>query len=145
MSEPVRSATLEHLSLPESVHRLLRRQILNNEGPAGSRLIEANLALELGVSRSTVRQALRQLAHEGLVEINPRRGSVVTRLSLADIQDACCARYVLEAGAARAVLAHGVQKLIEPMTKVLHDMAAAAERGDGRRDAFLGRGPADRP
>lgn len=121
---------LDHLSLPESVHQLLRRRILNNELVAGTRLIEARLALELGVSRATVRQALRQLAHEGLVEISPRRGSVVCRLSSADIRDACYARYVLEEGAVRVVLAHGVAPLIEPMAQLLRDMTAAAGRAD---------------
>ena len=80
-SGPTASASpLEHVSLPSSVHRVLRRRILNNELGAGTRLVEANLALELGVSRTTVREALRQLAQEGLVEIFPRRHSVVTRM-----------------------------------------------------------------
>ena len=123
-------AALEHLSLPETVHRLLRRRILNNEIVSGSRLVEANIALELGVSRSTVRQALRQLALEGLVEISPRRHSVVTRMSYAEIEDACYARYVLEEGAIRAVLVHGVTELIDPLNAIADRMAEAAESGD---------------
>lgn len=52
------------------------------------------------------------------------------RLSSADIRDACYARYVLEEGAVRVVLAHGVAPLIEPMAQLLRDMTAAAGRAD---------------
>jgi DNA-binding GntR family transcriptional regulator len=126
MSEP---ATVLHRSLPESVYLLLRRKILNNEFAAGQRLIEANLALELGVSRSTVREALRQLNVEGLVDIPPHRHSVVTRMSYEDIRDACYARYVLEAGAARCVLAQRPE-LVTRMQEVVDRMTRTAAEGD---------------
>ena len=100
MTEP---AAILHRSLPENVYLLLRRKILNNEFEAGRRLIESAIALELGVSRSTVREALRQLSGDGLVDISPRRHSFVTRMSHEDIRDACYARFVLEAGAARCI------------------------------------------
>jgi DNA-binding GntR family transcriptional regulator len=122
-------AAVQHLSLPESVYLLLRRKILNNEFAAGQRLIEASLALELGVSRSTVREALRQLSAEGLVDISPRRHSVVTRMSYEDIRDACYARYVLEAGAARCVTSER-GALAERMQAVVERMAQSAVTGD---------------
>src|SRR5215469_16065196 len=87
---------LEHVSLPEAVGRALRHRILNNELPADTRLVEANLAAEFGVSRGTIRDAMRNLAAEGLIEIVPRRYSIVTRMSAADVEDVCYARYVLE-------------------------------------------------
>ncbi|PPK66064.1 GntR family transcriptional regulator [Actinokineospora auranticolor] len=121
---------LEHLSLPDTVHRLLRTRILNNELPSGTRLIEASIAEELGVSRATVRAALARLAGEGLVEISPRRHSIVTRLSHEDIQDACYARYVLEEGAVRAVLAHGAAELVDPLTELVARMEHAARDRD---------------
>lgn len=125
MPEPVR-----HLSLPETVHQVLRTRILNNELAAGSRLVEANLAVELGVSRSTLREAMRQLEQEGLITISPRRHSVVTRMTPAEVQDACYARYVLEEGAVRAVLAHGIIELIDPLTAIVDRMTGAASDGD---------------
>ncbi|GIF69111.1 GntR family transcriptional regulator [Asanoa ishikariensis] len=120
-----------HRSLPESVYLLLRRRILNNEFQAGQRLIEASIAEELGVSRSTVREALRQLSVEGLVDISPRRHSVVTRMAYEDIRDACYARFVLEAGAARSISER--TGLIVAMKKVVAGMAEAAESGDVAR------------
>src|SRR5262249_61571005 len=87
---------LEHVSLPEAVGRALRHRILNNELPADTRLVEANLASEFGVSRGTIRDAMRSLQSEGLIEIVPRRYSIVTRMSSEDAEDVCFARYVLE-------------------------------------------------
>ena len=89
-------AILEHVSLPEAVGRALRRRILNNELPAETRLVEANLAAEFGVSRGTIRDAMRSLQAEGLIAIVPRRYSVVTRMSPDDAEDVCFARYILE-------------------------------------------------
>jgi DNA-binding GntR family transcriptional regulator len=121
---------LVHLSLTESVHHTLRRRILNNELGAGTRLVEANLAEELGVSRGTVRVALRELAQEGLVEIAPRRHSVVTRMSYNDIEDACYARYVLEEGAMRAIPVGRLAELADQLLEVAGAMDEAAEAGD---------------
>ncbi|MFC4786395.1 GntR family transcriptional regulator [Nocardioides sp. MAHUQ-72] len=121
---------LVHLSLPDSVHQTLRRRILNNELGAGTRLVEANLAEELGVSRGTVRVALRQLATEGLVDIAPRRHSVVTRMSYADIDDACYARYVLEEGAMRAIPTEQLTALADELCRVTESMEEAAASGD---------------
>lgn len=119
-----------HLSLPESVHQILRRRILNNELRAGTRLVEANLALELGVSRSTLRMALRQLAQEGLIDVAPRRHSTVTRMSPEEVQDACYARYVLEEGALRAVADSQLASLADKLDAVAEQMMHAAADGD---------------
>jgi len=90
---------ISHLSLPEAVRLTLRRRILNNELAAGERLIEASLAAEFGVSRTTLRSALMELKNDRLVEFSPRRGCWVARMTRAEIDDACFARYLLESGA----------------------------------------------
>jgi DNA-binding GntR family transcriptional regulator len=71
---------IAHQSLPEVVRLTLRRRILNNELAAGERLIEANLAAEFGVSRTTLRAALMELKNDRLVEFLPRRGCSVARM-----------------------------------------------------------------
>jgi DNA-binding GntR family transcriptional regulator len=124
------SDMLQHQSLPESVHRVLRRRILNNEIPSGTRLIEASLAAELGVSRATIREAMRRLAGEGLIRITPRRHSEVTRMSPEEADDVCFARYVLEAGVARTIPAAIRRSLAEPMAAALDEMDAAARSQD---------------
>jgi DNA-binding GntR family transcriptional regulator len=124
---------LEHQSLPDAVLQLLRRRILNNEMVSGERLVEASLASELNVSRTTIRAAMRELAAEGLIEIIPRRHSVVTRMSAEASEDLCFARYVLEAGIARSLPPRVRKELEVPLREVLDDMDAASEAGDVQR------------
>jgi len=59
----------------------IRRRIITGEMPQGERIFEDQLAQELGVSRNPVREALQTLAHEGFVELEPRRGARVMVLS----------------------------------------------------------------
>jgi DNA-binding GntR family transcriptional regulator len=62
----------------------------------GERLVETRIAEELGVSRSTIREAFLKLEHQGLVVNHPRRGTFVTRLSQADALDLGYARALIE-------------------------------------------------
>lgn len=124
------NSMLQQTSLPETVRSVLRRQILNNEIASGTRLIEASLAAELGVSRATIKEAIRRLAEEGLVEITPRRHSEVTRMKLEDADDVCFARYVLEAGIARTIPSRVRKSLADPLAAALDEMDAAARADD---------------
>jgi DNA-binding GntR family transcriptional regulator len=122
------ASPVHHLSLPDVVRMTLRRQIVNNELPAGSRLLESKLAEEFGVSRTTLRAALRELKNDGLVEITPRRGCFVARMDPADIHDICFARYVLEAGVAAEIRVD--ERLLAELGAALAVMSAAAAEGD---------------
>ena len=119
---------LEHLSLPDVVRLTLRRRIINNELPAGSRLLETKLAEEFNVSRTTLCSALRELKNDGLVEIEPRRGAFVARMDPDDIRDICFARCVLEAGAATEATID--QQLLDDLEREFAGIVAAAERAD---------------
>ncbi len=121
---------ISHQSLPEAVRVTLRRRILNNELKTGERLIEANLAAEFGVSRTTLRAALIELKNDRLVEFSPRRGCSVARMSRAEIDDACFARYLLEAGAACEDRVTIDGSLIASLEKELDAMADSADAGD---------------
>jgi len=121
---------LEHLSLPEAVGRRLRHRILNNELTAGTRLVEANLAAEFGVSRGTIRDAMRGLQSEGLIEIVPRRYSIVTRMSMQDAEDVCYARYVLEDASVAGGLGQRRKELSRSLRLALEHMSAAAVTDD---------------
>ena len=121
---------ISHQSLPEVVRLTLRRRILNNELAAGERLIEANLAAEFGVSRTTLRAALMELKNDRLVEFLPRRGCSVARMSQAEVEDACFARYLLESGAACEDRMIIEENLLASLEKELDAMAACADAGD---------------
>jgi DNA-binding GntR family transcriptional regulator len=117
------------VSLPEAVGRALRHRILNNELPADTRLVEANLAAEFGVSRGTIRDAMRSLQSEGLIEIVPRRYSIVTRMSAEDAEDVCYARYVLEDASVISGIGNR-DELVDGLRQALDEMAAGARDDD---------------
>lgn len=126
-----RSPTLlQHRSLPESVHDILRARILRNELPAGTPLVELNLAAEFGVSRTTVRAALRELQTERLIEVQPRRRTIVSRMSLEDVKEACYARFVLESAALSDVWDVVRPGLVVEMSAIVDRMQLAADTGD---------------
>ncbi len=129
--ETARSAyPLQHRSLPQQVHEILSLRILNNELPAGTPLAEAPLAAEFGVSRTTIRSAMRELQAERLIDVSPRRGSTVTRMSDQQIQEVCYARYVLEAAGYGEALPASRERLVEEIEATLATMASAASAGD---------------
>ena len=73
-----------HLPLSQTVADLLAQRIISGETVPGERLTEPRIAELAGVSRSPVREALRILAGEGLVEITPRHGARVTHVGVRD-------------------------------------------------------------
>jgi len=77
---PVLLTSLSRRRASEEAHDQLRTKILSGEIPAGTRLFEVTYARDLGISQSTLREALARLAHEGLVLNVPRRGTYVASL-----------------------------------------------------------------
>jgi len=75
---------------------VLREAILSLSLREGERLVERELIDRLGVSRTTVREALRELESEGLVEVIPQRGAVVRTVSPADAADLYGARIAID-------------------------------------------------
>lgn len=126
----VKKGVLRHLSLPESVHEILRARILNNEIPAGAPLLEVALSEEFGVSRTTIRAAMRELQAERLIEITPRRGTTVIRMSEADAREVCFARYALEEIALKGLNQKRRRDLADRMDEVLAVMDLCAAKGD---------------
>ena len=88
-------------SLSNQVYLHLRDAILNGTYQAGDSLVETKLAEELGVSRTPIREALRQLELEELVTAVPSRGAVVQGISPQDVDDIFVIRLLIEGQAAR--------------------------------------------
>lgn len=82
--------------LREQVTDILRADVVAGTLEPGTRLVEMALCSRFGVSRPVIREALRQLAAEGLVESVPNQGTVVTQLTLEDAQDLYEVRVLLE-------------------------------------------------
>lgn len=83
----------------------MRAEILSGELPAGTKLVERMLADRYGTSRGPIREAIRELAREGLVVELPRRGTVVSTLTARDLLEVYAVREALELGAIKAVIA----------------------------------------
>src|ERR1700748_3449510 len=100
---PVRpdGAPLAIASVVDQVYSAIRDRIIQGSLERGARIHQEDLAEELGVSRTPVREALRRLAAEGLVEMRTNRGARVADVGRSDMQAAYQARMVIEPGAAR--------------------------------------------
>ena len=95
---------VERISTVEQVARALRDAIVDGRTPAGARLREVQLARLFGTGRGTVREAIRHLVQEGLVEYEVHRGAFVRVLTPEEGPDVYLAREVVEVGAVKKVL-----------------------------------------
>lgn len=93
-------------SLADTTYHQILRKLLFGDLPPGSRLVNRNLAKELGVSAIPIREALQRLASEGLVEHVPGGGMFTRRMEAAEIDQLYAFREVLEGFAVREACAH---------------------------------------
>jgi DNA-binding GntR family transcriptional regulator len=107
-------------SLPEEVARRIRRMISKGVLRKGDRIIENDLSETLGVSRTPLREALRSLVAEGLVERRPHRGAYVAEPSMDQIQDMFEVMSFLEGLCARIATEKASDSQVQALEK-LHD------------------------
>ncbi len=132
MNLPKREATLgaSHSPLTTLVVDALRERIMGGGIAPGDRLVESKLSDELGVSRMPVREALRQLAAEGLVTIEPRRGASVTAFSPEQVRELVEVRATLEGlNAKLAAQRHDARQIAE-MERILAQGTRLAQSDD---------------
>ncbi|MBQ2160340.1 MAG: GntR family transcriptional regulator [Firmicutes bacterium] len=119
-----------HKPLREIVYEELKRQIMVGEIAPGTRMMEVELAEEMGVSRTPVREAIRKLEKEGLVTIEPRRGAYASDISAKEMVDILEVRQDLE-GMAAGIAA---QKITEEgkteLTEIARRYRESVEKGD---------------
>lgn len=89
------------VNLTEDLTDRLRDAILRGEYVPGQRLVESDLMADFGASRGPVREALRKLGAEGVLELVPNRGAMVRKLTLKELKDLFSMREALEGLAAR--------------------------------------------
>jgi DNA-binding GntR family transcriptional regulator len=100
---------LKIASVVDQVYDAIRERILSGAIERGERVHQEDIAAELGVSRTPVREALRRLAAEGLIEMRTNRGARVADLSESDMRQPYEARLVVEPGAARLAAQQGLR------------------------------------
>lgn len=108
-------------------YRKLRRMILTTELPPGAALNEGDLINRIGVGRTPLRDALHLLAHEGLVDILPRRGTFVGQVTVSDLQQIFDVRSGIEDIVATAAAA----RANEPDITEMRALIARAKRTHG--------------
>jgi DNA-binding GntR family transcriptional regulator len=113
--------------LREQVVTLVRDAILGFRLEPGQRLVERELVEQLGVSRATVREVLRQLAAEGLVTVVPQRGAIVTALSADDAADLYEMRASLEALAVQRFVQRATPSQVADLRAAVEEIERTAE------------------
>ena len=122
LPEPVAAPDrLNIASVVDQVYEAIRERITSGSLPRGARVHQEDLAVELGVSRTPVREALRRLAAEGLVEMRTNRGARVADIDQGGMRGAYDARLVVEPGAARLA---ATRRLAEPLARMRAAVAA---------------------
>jgi DNA-binding GntR family transcriptional regulator len=120
----------QHSPLFAVIRDKLRERILSGEFQPGARLVEGRLSVEMAVSRIPVREALRALASEGLVTIEPRRGASVSVLSDDMAHDMVEVRATLEGLNAKLAAQRRDDKTIARLQQILDEGADAVEHED---------------
>lgn len=121
--QPVRSGRGQtaHVYVRETI----RLAILNGQLPGGTRLVQSDLAAQLEVSTTPVREALRDLASEGLIRIDPHHGGVVAELDEDDLREVYQIRQRLEPFALEVAMPFLTDELIDRCEELHEAMTAA--------------------
>ena len=109
----------EHYSLGGKVFQQLKNSILAGEFENGAELREIALAKKLGVSRTPVRESLRQLEQEGLVEIYPNRGAYVKGITYKDVEDIFRIRARLEGLCAEMAVSSITHEQLDKLDEII--------------------------
>ena len=126
-------STLKPLSSPtlaEQTAEAIRSRILGGTFTSGERLVETQLAKQLQVSRGPVREALKQLAAEGLVREEPRRGTFVAAPTEEDARDLYDLRTAIEARAARLIIENEDGAALEALREAADRISDAVRASD---------------
>ncbi|MDH3500868.1 MAG: GntR family transcriptional regulator, partial [Acidimicrobiia bacterium] len=124
----------------EFVRETLRTAILSGSLVGGTRLVQADIADMLRVSTTPVREALRDLASEGMIRLDAHRGGVVHELSNEELAEIYDIRSIMEPAAMRQAVAKMTDEILEQVTRIHEKMAAApasADFVDDNRDFHL--------
>jgi DNA-binding GntR family transcriptional regulator len=134
-----------HLPLRDQIREELRSRITDGRLPPGTKVVERELAAELGVSRVPVREALRMLESDGFVQVIARKGVIVRTLSRRDVEELFDVREYLEVPAARRAAAFATETELADVARILdkglnalpHDPLTAMLANEAFHDALV--------
>ena len=132
-----RLGSIDRASTTEQVLHALREAIIDGRIAQGEALREVPLSRTLGTGRSAVREAIRQLVQEGLVDYELHRGAFVRVMSLADRLDVYVAREAIEAGVARLAVEASPPPDLSRLRTAMDDLRKTAEGHDRVTDDLI--------
>lgn len=123
----MRAAPLARQTTHEQVRETLRQEILTGQLPGGTRLVQAEIAANLDVSITPVREALRDLANEQMIHLDPHRGGIVHELTDSELQEILDLRVLLEPEAMRRAAERITPDQLEEAEAIHEEMLEAIE------------------
>ncbi len=133
----VKQEVTDKYSLRGRVFHKLREDILNGKYKENEELKEVAIGEELGVSRTPVREAFRQLELEGLIQIVPNKGAYVTGITAKDVKDIYMIRSSLEGMCARLATEHITKEQMEELEENVYLASFHASKGHMEQMAEL--------
>ncbi len=122
--------SVESKPIREIAYETLKHAIITGQIPAGSRIVETEYADKLHISRTPLREALRKLERDGLVEYILRRGVVVRAFTIADVEEIYTIRNALEMITLPAIIENATPEDIQSMREKLHQMDVFISKND---------------
>ena len=133
MSQYEKEESSDRYSLRGKVFHQLREDILSGHYKEHEELREMAISEEMGVSRTPVREALRQLELEGLVSIIPNKGAYVTGITRKDVEDIYAIRSLLEGLCARWATAYITEKQLDALEENIYLSEFHASKGHAQK------------
>ena len=121
---------LDRSNLAIVVADIIRESITTGDFPPGMHLVEIPMSQKMGISRGPLREALRILETEGMVESVTGKGSFVTHVSERNIREVYSLRYILETEAIKLAIKKGTTEDFDKLDGILQAMFAAAKKED---------------
>ncbi len=126
-------ARISQTALYQEVAERLRQRIFSHELPPGTWIDEQALAIDYGISRTPLREALKVLAAEGLVTLKPRRGCYVTEISERDLDEIFPLMAMLEGRCAFEAAEKATKEDLARLDHLHAQLEKHSERGDKER------------
>ena len=120
----------DHVTLTHKTGQIIERAILNGSMKNGERIVETELAKRLGISKAPVREALKKLEGDGIVELLPRKGYIVKPITLKSVNDFFEIMFLLEPEAAKLSLRERTDSICEEFDGLVMKMKDALKSED---------------
>lgn len=130
---------MDNKPVREIAYELLKQEIITGAIPAGTRLIETYYADKLHISRTPLREAMRKLELDGLVEYSERKGVIVSAFTAEDIEEVFTIRNALIELIVPSIIRHVTPRDIADLRQILVHMDQAEEAADAEALAVFNR------